>query len=599
LKKIFFCLALTFCFFFILTVNQTAYAQTTAEDEEISEISESKINYSELNDLIDKVIFQKISDVGQFLKKYLLIIWAFCLSWPGFLKTIIVISFIPASIGIITSHVIGIYKNWNRWHEHPNYDLMYSYFVKSGTFQRKESFKEANELLRDRRWLWISFAGLAYRLGNYVNRSSMLMFVMSFIYIPLAIFGFIEMTLRIFLGAIWLMTFNLLHRIILFVTKLITNLLIPVSLMIDKAIRKTQYCPHCYETFSLPVFVCPSCGRKHKRLLSGGCGVLFARCKCNNVFLPCVPFTGRSRISSECPSCEGKLASANAKHFSLVVAGGGSTGKSSFIAAFLNLYAKMTKNMRVLRVEGKPDDYFHDLNELFNSGKAIADNDSRTYSLVHKHGKIDNDNLVFYDIFSQYIVSDTFSRSPKYLGFCDGVILMIDPLSVQSVQNDLANDKESKRINNYSSDDTNNVVVHFIHQFNKIRGHTSGTMSDIPVAVLINKVDIEVVKREIGWTKIKAMYNENPSEYNNKEEAARDQICRLYLTKIGLINVLNNIEATFTNIAFFPVSAAGHTEDERKAFEPIGVIDPVAWIAKLKRSRLTHLLINCKEKTNN
>jgi hypothetical protein len=583
----------------ILAVNQTAYAQEATESEDVSGLPGIKVNYSELNDLIDKVIFQKISDAVQFLKKYLLIVWAFYLLLPAFIKNIIVISFFPASIGIVTSHVIGIYKNRNRWHEHPNYDLMYSYFVKSGTLQRKESFKEANALLHDRRWLWISFAGLAYRLGNYINKSSMLMFVMSFIYIPLAIFGFIEMTIRIFLGTIWLMIFNLLHRLILFVTKLITNLLIPVSLMVDKAIRKTQYCPHCYETFNLPVFICPSCGKKHKRLLSGGCGVLFARCKCNNVFLPCVPFTGRSRIVSECPNCEGKLVAANAKHFSLVVAGGNSTGKSSFIAAFSTLYTKMAKNMRVLRIEGNPNNYFLELNELFNSGKTIADSESRTYSLIHKHGKIDNDNLVFYDILSQYIISDTFSRSPKYLGFCDGVILMIDPLSVQSVQNELADDKESIKVNNHSFDDTNNVVVHFIHQFNRICGHTTGIMSDVPVAVLINKVDIEVVKREIGWIKIKTLYNENPSEYNNNEETARDQICKLYLTKIGLINVLNNIEATFTNVAFFPVSTAGHIEDEGKAFSPIGVIEPVAWIAKLKHSRLTHLLINCREKTKN
>jgi signal recognition particle receptor subunit beta len=588
-------LTLTFGFLFILAINQIAYTQTQTESEEVSALSELKINYSELNDLIDKIIIQRLNEVVQFFKKYLLIVWIFFLSRPAFIKNIIYISFFPASIGIVTSHVIGINRNRNKWHKHPNHDLMYSYFIKSGTLQRKESYRDAHSLLRDHKWLWPSFAGLAYRLGNYADKSFMLMFAMSFVYIPLVIFGFIEMVLRIFFGTIWLLLFNTLHSLLLFVTKLISNLFIPVSYIIDKAIRKTQYCPHCYETFNLPVFVCPVCGRKHKKLVPGGCGVLFVRCKCNSIFLPCSSFTGRSQIASECPACTGKLAAANAKHFSLVVAGGSSVGKSSFIAAFSNLYIKMAENMHILKIEGKPDNYFLELNEMFNSGKTITDNESRTYSLVHKHGKMDNDNLVFYDILSQYIVSDAFPRSPKFLRFCDGIILIIDPLNVQSVQNELTNDRDQNI--HYSSDDTSKVIVQFIHQYNTICGHTAGIMSNIPVAILINKTDIEVIKREIGWTKIRTLYDENPLKYNNNERTAREQICKSYLSKIGLLNVLNNLEATFTNISYFPVSATGFIPDEGNAFAPIGVIDPVAWIVKKKRSRLTRLLINCREKT--
>jgi len=590
-------IALIFSLLLITVSNHTVYAQDKAENE-VSAPSKQEMNYEEMNALIDKVIFQKISNVIQFIKKCLLIAWTFFLSLPPIIKNILIISFFPACVGIISSHVIGIYQNRHKWLKHPYYELMYSYFTKSGTLQRKKSYSDAHSLLRDHKWLWVSFAGLGYRLGNYDNKSTMLIFVMSFAYIPLSILGFFEMVFRTVFGTVWLLLFNLLHSLLLFITKLITLLFIPVSYFIDKLIRKIQYCPHCYETFTIPEFVCPSCGKVHKQLVPGNCGVLFARCSCNNKFLPCTSFTGRSLLVSKCPSCSGELAAANAKHFSIAVIGGNNSGKTAFIAALSNLYETFIKHKHILSIEGKPDNYFSELNNLFHSGKTAADDESRTYSIIHKYGKMGKDNLVLYDTLAKYVLSDTFPRSPKYFRFCDGIILLIDPLSVQSVQKELQSE-ESPEINGDSSDDTNQMVVQFIHHYNTICGFSTGVMSSIPVAVLINKSDLEIVKREIGIDTIKALYNEDPSAYNNDEDNARDQICKAYLTKIGLINVLNNIEAIFTNVGFFPVSAIGHTAKEYKAFTPVGVIEPVAWIAKKRRSRITRLLSNGVKYINN
>jgi hypothetical protein len=265
-------------------------------------------------------------------------------------------------------------------------------------------------------------------------------------------------------------------------------------------------------------------------------------------------------------------------------------GKTAFVAAFSNLYASVARHKRTLTITGKPDNYFYELIDMYNSGKTPLDTESRTYSIIHKHGKIETDNLVFYKTFAEYVMLDKYSRSPKYFRFCDGIILIIDPLCVQSVKKELAQDDNSVDTASYSPNDTNELVVQFIHQYNTICGFGSGVMSNAPAVVLINKADMEVVNREIGLTKIKALYDENPSAYNNDESAAKDQICRAYLAKIGLINVLNNIDATFANVSFFPVSAIGHTAEEGRAFAPVGVIEPVAWIAKKRRSRLARLI---------
>ena len=592
-KNILYCAFIVSLLF--ITVSHQAICEQTAVEEQDTEVSAPsipKINYSELNALIDDIMFNKFMNFLQFIRKYLLIAWAFFLSLPPLIKNTIIISFFPASFGIISSHAMGIYKNRNKWDKHPYYDLMYSYFVKSGTLQRKESYKDAHALLRDHKWSWVSFAGLAFRLGNYENKSIMLMFAISFAYIPLAIIGFIEMALRIVLGTVWLLAFNMLHRLLLFATKLITYAFIPVSYTIDKVIRKAQYCPHCYETFNLPEFTCPSCGKVHKQLIPGKCGVLFVRCACNKTFLPCASFTGRSRLAPQCPACTRELAAANAKHFSLVLIGGDNVGKTAFIAAFSNLYASAVRHKHTLTIEGKPEHYFYELNDMFSSGVTPLDTESRTYSIIHQYGKIQTDNLVFYKTFAEYIMSEKYSRSPKYFRFCDGIILMIDPLCAQPVKKELTQDENSVYASSYSPDDTNELVVQFIYQYNTVCGSASGAMSNVPVAVLITKTDIESVKREVGWDAIQTLYNENPSAYNNSESTARDQICREYMAKIGLTNVLNNIEATFTNVSFFPVSAIGHKAEKGKAFAPVGVIEPVAWIAKKRHSRLAGLLLS-------
>lgn len=594
MKKNILFLALTFGLLFLLASNQSTYAQATTKSGEAPASSVSKINYSEVNSLIDQVIVKKIMEVIQFIKKYLLIAWGFFVSLPPLIKIPIIIAFFPAFFGIIASHALGIYRNRKEWVKHPNYDLMYSYFMKSGALQRKKSYKDAHSLLRDHKWSWVSFAGLAYRLGNYVNKSSMLMFFLSFAYIPLLIFGIVEMIFRIVFGTIWLWVLNIMHRLLLLATKLISYLLIPIAFFIDKTIRNIQYCPQCYETFNLPEFVCPSCGRRHKQLIPGSCGVLFARCACNNVFLPTTSFTGRSRLASKCPACEEELATANAKHFSMVIVGGDNVGKTAFITAFSILYASKLKNKRNLTIEGKPESYFDELDEIYSSGNTVLDTESRTYSIVHSHGRTEKDNLVFYKTFGEYVMSDKYHRSPKYFGFCDGIILIIDPLCAQSVKKELSKDTSGVGSVVYSPDDTNEVVVQFIHQYNTICGFASGKMSDVPVVVLINKVDIDAVKSEIGWDAIRKLYNENPVVYYNNENNAKDQICREYMTKIGLINVLNNIDATFTNVSFFPVSTIGHKAEKGKAFSPIGVIEPVAWIAQKRHSRLASLLLSLK-----
>ncbi|MEA2494238.1 MAG: hypothetical protein QOJ29_2149, partial [Thermoleophilaceae bacterium] len=97
--------------------------------------------------------------------------------------------------------------------------------------------------------------------------------------------------------------------------------------------RGTHFdCPECHVRFGLPVYVCPTCNAKHQQLAPGAFGVLRHRCTCASR-LPALQWLGRERLVSECPS--GHLLGESVgtvRTFHVPVAGGPSTGKSTFLA---------------------------------------------------------------------------------------------------------------------------------------------------------------------------------------------------------------------------------------------------------------------------
>jgi hypothetical protein len=255
--------------------------------------------------------------------------WLFGLA-PWLVRVAVYILLALAAAGILASHFLGIYKNRGVWRRQPQSGLTYSYFCGTGPMRRRLSYQEAHKLLRDRSWSWVSLAGLAWRLGNLTHESQLLLALCSLLYLPLAFLGFFEMVFRVALGTVWLLAASLVHRLLLFVLRLVSYLLIPLWQIADKLGRVDQHCPHCYETFNLPAFQCPGCGKIHKQLIPGRCGILVARCECGR-FLPGSLYTGRSKMQAVCPACQGPLFAANARPLSFQLIGGSSSGKTAFL----------------------------------------------------------------------------------------------------------------------------------------------------------------------------------------------------------------------------------------------------------------------------
>jgi hypothetical protein len=213
-----------------------------------------------------------------------------------------------------------------------------------------------------------------------------------------------------------------------------------------------------------------------------------------------------------------------------------------------------------------------------------------TYNLIHKYKGTPKHNLVIIDIPDEVIMSGVYERNPINFGYSDGVIIILDPLSVASVREECKKSGDIRDVENYSKDDVDALVVRFIQQYSEITGRSAHKMIDTPAAVVISKIDVKVIKREVGLPKIKITYDSNPGVYKNDQTRARNEICRDYLYKIGLANTLNNLESIFSKVNYFPISAIGHLFESGKQFEPVGVMEPITWIAHVGKSGIYKVL---------
>ena len=528
----------------------------------------------------------ELEQIHLFLQKAMADIGAFWETIPGLLRTLIVIVSVVACVNIVASLVKAIINNRATWKKKPGSELMFSFAAGSGQFQRSHIYKDAHKYLFDKKWFVFSFAGLAFRLGNYENHSKAIAFLCSLAYLPLAILGIAEMIIRCIAGVVTCFVVNLTYIVFLIVLWVINLVIMPLCNLADKASWMTQHCPKCYSTFKLPVFECPHCGAKHKKLYPGSCGLLFAKCTCGH-FIPCASASKRKELKSYCPKCDFALAGSNIKALTVQVIGGNSSGKTAFIAAFQHQYVEAIKNSGVRDVSTFPADDFNELEGMYHSGRTATSDEVRAYYILHGSTGSADDGIVIYDVPDEVILSEQYERNPLNFAYSDGIIIIIDPLSVRSVRKECEATTGSASTNGFSDDSTEDIIVHFINKYSEVAGRMARRMSDTPVAVVIAKTDLTSIRRKIGTVKIKAEFFANQNQYLSFD-AARDKVCRKYLADIGLANAINNLDSVFSKVSYFPVSSIGHCEDGNP-FDPQNIVAPMRWLARQSHNNIKDL----------
>lgn len=496
-----------------------------------------------------------------------------------------------AILNVFVAFIIAIVQNYDQWKSGGVEGLMQGYFSGTGQYQRKLIYSRTRLLAWDYKWSVVSFAGLAYRFGDIGVGSHSVRFLCSLVYLLLVALGAVEMIGRGIIGFVFVLAIGSVHWAILVGLELLAWIIRPIIKVADKEKRIDQHCPTCFSTFNVPFFVCPRCGHVHESLMSGKVGLFVGRCECGK-FLPVSVLSGRSKLQAICPKCHGTLAAANARQFSVELIGGNSSGKTAYLASFAHEYVTKSGATPGLNVYGRPTSRFDELEEFYTSGRTRPSSPTTTftYSFVHSLKGKERHSLVLYDIPDESLMNGAYERNPLNLGYADGILLIVDPLSVSSVRSKCEGIVPMVSVANEKHDDPEAIIVEFIDLLSKIMGRASQKMLDIPVAVVINKTDIKIIRREIGRPKIKSMFSANPSKYGNSFAKAQNEICREYLSKHGFSNALNNLESVFLNVRYFPVSATGEHQSDGTGFNPIGVLEPVAWLAQEKGSPLSKVL---------
>ena len=512
---------------------------------------------------------------------------------PSVFIFVIHIAFYLAIFGILVTHIKAIAFNRDKWKEKNNSALTYSFFCGSGQFQRCYIYKSAHNFLSDKTWLLISAAGMGHLIGNYESESKWIVFLLSFVHIPLTIIGFFEMIFRVVFGTVYLWLANFIHWLALIILHILTSILTPVWSIIDKSKRTEQHCPHCYRTFKVPGYMCPSCGKIHKDLFPADTGIFAARCGCGR-FLPSSLLFGRSRLSSVCPECEKPLAASDAREFTLQLIGGNASGKTAYLSAFQHTYRSINKNSDNVKLCPFPVEQFEDLEQMYLNGSTIksSKNSIVTYSIVHNYRDGSKDSLVVYDIPDEVLVSGVYEQNPLNFAYSDGIVIIFDPTSLRKIREESEKKGEHIPENTYSTEETEteDIIIEFIQQFSRLSNRSSSKRIKTPVAIVINKADIKAICNKVGKNAITEKFKSDPSAYGDDIGIARNKICREFLIAYGMSNAINNLESVFINVNYFAVSAVGHISKDGTPFMPVDVVQPIAWIVGQTNSKISSLL---------
>lgn len=408
-------------------------------------------------------------------------------------------------------------------------------------------------------------------------------------------------------GTVFFLIISLLTLLVLAVFFGLVYIGFSLAWLIDRAylIRKKIFvaCNECKNKFLIPTYICPSCGAMHTNLTPSEYGILHRTCQCGHK-LPTTFFNGRKELRAICPCClkEGKttyLQDRESRPFCVPVVGGRSVGKTAFITAFSREFLERVAPAKGLEIEfynDKKKDIYSEIQADFRSGstRMTARPQDRTqtssvsFSFFVKHPKLRPERLMHvYDIAGEVFTDNNENEVQRQYEYCQGIILIIDPFSIPTVRAKYEPELTPQDIAGIGKADINGVVNVFMNKLREVTGLSDRKMSEVPIAVVIGKVDSGSLMQEFSEERIGQIMEQNPALTLDRSNAI-DYLCRRFLVDNEMAGFLNTINIKFKRNRCFIASAIGHTRDAGE-YRPMGVLEPMAWIAGISDPRLAGL----------
>ena len=378
--------------------------------------------------------------------------------------------------------------------------------------------------------------------------------------------------------------FSVLHISILFPIMLFAYVAFVLLLLVDstycwiKKISSNCSNPNCQSHFSLPVYLCPSCGARHDSLRPSRYGIWKRTCECGEK-LPTTFFNGREKLESRCPVCDFPVKDGG-KHMDICIpiVGGTSSGKTCFINSSISQIEKKAQEYGLV-YEYSPsgsDDYQINIENMNHGRLPEKTNEMRLkyyqFYLSASEGSLKN--LISLCDVGGEVYSDSMSLGEQIgYRYANAFVLVIDPLSVAKYRNEI-----SKRIHpgkyGYSSDSIDEILTMLTTTLENMYCISSKDMLKTDVAIVFTKCDIPGLMEKIGTSAIDEYMKNNPGATRLE---AQNSLCEKFLIDYDEVNFLNSLKSKFKTLQFFFCSSLGHNADGTP-FVSTGVDEPVLWL---------------------
>jgi len=497
------------------------------------------------------------------------------------------ISAIAAYINALLIYTFSDATNDYRFEKKTSEKKLRNYFFKPGLYHISNIWKSSYDSIFTKNRFGICWAQKA--LGDFQPFYKTLTIPLTPIFLVLWMLSFPEFLLRIVFGIVVITTLTLLHFFAVIVPLPLLAIVVATLKIQQNGYRNSKklsyVCPDCKLESKEPYYKCPDCGEVHKKLEPGLFGLFCTTCahpertseysrQICKARLP-IYMSGKSRLTKVCPRCGNEHETGASKNFGIQLVGASSSGKTTFLTAFWHLYFERAKKYPGLKLKLNPRDRFDELEKDYQSGNSMVTSEKNAISYSVEHffpGESASINFTIYDIAGEVFPSEDYDKIQEQYRYCDGIILVIDPLYSSVVIGDYS-DKNDDDLKKRSDTNPNVVLNSFINDFKRQRHTKSFQMNAIPISVVITKADVRAVKKVIGKTRIALASKKDASPYNSFDDA-RNSICREYLESIDFGDIINILDSNFKNVDYYPVSAMGHNTLE-VAYEPFGIEDAI------------------------
>ena len=362
-------------------------------------------------------------------------------------------------------------------------------------------------------------------------------------------------------------------------------------------------CNECKSKFLIPTYLCPDCGAQHTNLTPGMYGILRRTCSCGRK-LPTAFFNGRKKLQAICPNClqRGRTTYLNdreSRPLCIPVVGGRSVGKTAYITAFAKRFIEFVAPQKGLEIEfynqAKEDiygeikaDFAHGSTRMTARPQDLSQTSSVSLSFFIKHKSLQPERLVhIYDIAGEVFTNNDENEVQQQYEYCQGIVFILDPFAIPEVRFQYEELLSPEDLAGIGRADLNDVIDSFLNKLREVTGLSDSSMSTVPLAVVISKIDSAGLDQDVGQRAVEKLMKAQPQVFTDFFNT-QDYLCRKFLRENGMESFLNNISLQFKNNRFFACSAIGHSRG-KGPYRPEGVLPPMEWLIQNADPKLGQL----------